>query len=181
MASYFPTLEISGSAYSFGHLDPFVIIVNSDMAKKKLRVHVRFTNHCFTKGYDAAVHPKDEPTIDDHSGNKRTFCPIRYRLSLSLPDIINRLIAPQEKVYQTIARRNWAYTVTVDDPAGPYHLFFEIRRASSSEKHLQDLNIVIESAYHEEKGYGPPKLLGKVGFVTLCGMVFCGKKLATKR
>lgn len=181
MASYFPALEISGNAYDFEHLDPFVMIVNSDMARKSLRVHVRFTNHCFTRGYNSFSHPAGEPAIEDHSGNKRTFCPIRYRLSLSLPDIIKRLINPQEKVYQTFARRNWAYTVTIDDPAGPYHLFFEIRKSPASERHLQDLSIVIESAYHEEKGYGPPNLLGRVGFVALCGMVFCGKKLATKR
>ena len=181
MASYFPTLEISGKEFDFTHLEPFIMHVNSDMAKKVLKVHVRFTNHCFTKGYEPFYHPEGEPIIYDHSENKRTFCPIRYRLSLALPEIINRLCDPAEKVYQTSAKRNWAYSITIDDPEGPYHLFFEIRRASRDERHLQDLNVVIESAYPEDRGYGPPSLLGRIGFVGLCGRVFCGKPLATKR
>lgn len=181
MANYFPDLVISEVNHDFSHLDPFVMMVKSDMAKKELKVHVRFTNHCFTKGYEAFNHPDGEPIIPDHSGNERTFCPIRYRLSLSLPAIISGLVNPQEKVFQTAARRNWAYSITIDDPAGPYHLFFEIRRASRDERHLQDLNVVVESAYNEEKGYGPPDLLGRIGFVALCGRVYCGKPLATKR
>ena len=181
MASYFPTLDISGEEFDFTHLEPFIMHVNSDMAKKVLKVHVRFTNHCFTKGYEAFYHPAGEQIIYDHSGNGRTFCPIRYRLSLALPEIINRLCDPAEKVYQTSAKRNWAYSITIDDPEGPDHLFFEIRRASRDEKHLQDLNMVIESAYPEDRGYGPPSLLGRIGFVGLCGRVFCGKPLATKR
>ena len=88
MASYFPTLEISGEEFDFTHLEPFIMHVNSDMAKKVLKVHVRFTNHCFTKGYESFYHPEGEPIIYDHSGNGRTFCPIRYRLSLALPEII---------------------------------------------------------------------------------------------
>ncbi len=181
MASYFPDLVLSGVKYDFSHLDPFMMIVKSDMAKKDLRIHVRFTNHCFTKGYDRRDHPDGDPVISDHSGNDRTFCPIRYNLSLSLPAIIKSLTKPEEKVSQTAARRNWSYSITVDDPKGPYHLFFEIRRTPQYERHLQDLNIVIESAYHEEKGYGPPKLLGRIGFVALCGRVFCNKPLSTKR
>ncbi|MEQ3291563.1 hypothetical protein [Klebsiella oxytoca] len=181
MANYFPDLTVSGVHYELTHLNPFVMAVKSDMAKKELKVHVRFTNHCFTKGYDRYGHPEGDPIIPDHSGNDRTFCPIRYRLSLKLPAIINSLINPQERVFQTAAKRNWAYSVTVEDPAGPYHLFFEIRKAAQHERHLQDLNIVVESAYHEDKAYGPPNLLGKVGFVVLCGKVFCRKPLATKR
>lgn len=181
MANYFPTIDISGESYDFRHLDPFIMIINSDMANKELRVHVRFTNHCFTKGYDRFTHPDGEPIIYDHSGNERTFCPIRYRLSFALPGIINQLCEPQQKVRQTAAKRNWAYSVTIDDPSGPYHLFFEIRRTPHSEQYLQNLNVVIESAYHEDKAYGPPELLERIGFVGLCGRVFCRKPLATKR
>ena len=77
MANYFPDLVISEVNYDFSHLDPFIMMVKSDMAKKELKVHVRFTNHCFTRGYEAFSHPEGEPIIPDHSGNERTFCPIR--------------------------------------------------------------------------------------------------------
>ena len=40
MASYFPTLDISGEEFDFTHLEPFIMHVNSDMAKKVFKVHV---------------------------------------------------------------------------------------------------------------------------------------------
>lgn len=41
----------------------------------------------------------------------------------ALPEIINRLCDPAEKVYQTSAKRNWGSSITIDDPEGPYFLF----------------------------------------------------------
>ena len=40
MASYFPTLDISGEEFDFTHLEPFIMHVNSDMAKKVLKVQI---------------------------------------------------------------------------------------------------------------------------------------------
>jgi len=179
MANYFPDLTIDENTYKFDHLDPFVMLIKSDMAKKTLRVQFRFTNHCFTEKHDPLTHPEGWPVLHDINGIERTFCPIRYRLSLELPDILKKLADPQTKVFQTAAKRNWAYSLKIEDPEGPFHIFFEIKKTSPKDKAYQDINIVIESAYHETTK--PPMLLGDVGFVLLCGRAYCGKPLATRR
>lgn len=60
----------------------------------------------------------------------------------------------------------------------PYHVFFELRR---SHDRAYDLGMVVESAYPEDPARGGPNILGKMGFVLLCGKVYTGKPVATKR
>ncbi|MHC8347488.1 hypothetical protein [Pseudomonas sp. RT6P73] len=177
VTAYFPTLTISSQTYDFAHLEPFKFTITSQMAKRDLRVHVTFSSHCFSQGYDTSTHPDGEPIILDSAGRPRTFCAIRYRLSLRLPAVIQGLNQPQSKVRETATRRNWAYSMTVQDPAGPYHVFFEIRRAAKEKP--QDLNLVVESAYHQTGQ--PPRLLGKMGFMLLCSKVYMRQPSSTKR
>lgn len=179
MTAYFPALTIDGVTYDFAHLDPFTFKVTSQLAKRDLRVHVTFTNHCYSRGYDAATHPAGQPIIGNGK-YKRTFCPIRYRLSHSIPAIVQGLTNPKVKVWETAAERNWCYSITIDDPSGPYHVFFEVRRAGPDRRQWQDINLVVESAYHEGQG-GGPALRGSMVFVLLCGKVFVGQPTATKR
>lgn len=124
-----------------------------------------------------AKHPAGEPVLSDSAGRPRTFCAIRYRLSLGLPVVIQGLNHPQSKVRETAALRNWAYSLTIQDPAGPYHIFFEIRRAAREKP--QDLNLVVESAYHQTEQ--PPRLLGKMSFMLLCGKVYLRQPSSTRR
>jgi hypothetical protein len=56
-----------------------------------------------------------------------------------------------------------------------------VRRTGAEHKHMQDLNIVIESAYHEDPNEGPPNVLGRMNFYVLCGKIFANKPVATKR
>lgn len=175
--SYFPALTIRDQIYDFAHLEPFNFNVASQLAKRDLRVRVTFSSHCFSQGYNAATHPLGEAIILDAAGRPRTFCTIRYRLSLGLPAVVLGLNHPQSKVHETAAQRNWAYSMTIQDPAGPYHVFFEIRRAAKEKP--QDLNLVVESAYHQTGQ--PPRLLGKMGFMLLCGKVYLRQPGSTNR
>lgn len=179
MTAYFPALTIGGQTYDFSHLEPFKFTIASQLAKRDLRVHVTFSNHCFTRGYEVGTHPVGEPIILDGK-RQRTFCPTRYRLSLTLPDVIQGLTHPKIKVWETAAERNWCYSITVEDPAGPYHVFFEIRRAGQDKRQWQDLNLVVESAYHQGEG-GGPALKGSMAFALLCGKVYMRQPTATKR
>lgn len=178
---YYDSLTLGGETFDFPHLEPFKMEFESKMANKWLRLHVTFKNHCFTKGYQAAEHIAGEPIFDELTESPRLFCRTRYRLSKSLPALVQSLNHPKVEVVQTAARRNWVYSIKIEDPAGPYHVFFEVRRPAAAHKHEQDLNIVIESAYHEEPEKGAPRLLGAMNFYLLCGKIFTGKPVATKR
>lgn len=120
MTAYFPALTIGNQTYDFAHLEPFKFKIASQLARRDLRVHVTFSSHCFSRGYEPQTHPEGEPIILDAAGRPRTFCVIRYRLSLGLPTVIQELNHPQAKVHETAAQRNWAYSLTIQDPIGPY-------------------------------------------------------------
>lgn len=178
---YFAPLNVGGEVFDLGHLQAFTFEFESQSLKKWLRVHVTFSNHCFTKGYGVEQHVPGEPIIDEFTPRPRLFCPIRYRLSKSLPELIRGMNHPAVKVFETVAERNWAYSIKIEDPDGPYHVFLEVRRPPAVHRHLQDVNLVIESAYHEDPEKGPPRLRGRMGFLLLCSNVFANKKTSTQR
>lgn len=62
------------------------------------------------------------------------------------------------------------------DNSGPYWAL-PIRLAAKEKP--QDLNLVVESAYHQTGQ--PPRLLGKMGFMLLCGKVYMRQPSSTKR
>lgn len=119
---FFPPLVIEGVTYEFSHLDPFTMRFVSNSANRQLRVNVRFSNHCFSYSPIDGQERQAPLMLFDHNNRERIFCPTRYRLSLSLPDIVRSLNNSKCKVYQTAARRNFNYSLQVDDPKGPYHL-----------------------------------------------------------
>ncbi len=178
---YFHPVQIGDEFFDLAHLEPFTMDVDSLAAKRKLRVRVIFSNHCFTTSCEPESTPAGYPVFETSSG-PRTFCPIRYGLSFSLPDLIRHLCDPKAKVWETAARRNWCRSIKIDDPEGPYHVFFEIRRevAEDRRKH-QELRLTVESAYHEDPKEGPPNLLGAMGFVLLCGKIYMRQPTATRR
>lgn len=177
MTTYFQPLTIGEQTYSLSHLEPVTFSFFSKAANRELKVHVTYSNHCFTSSWEASRRPEGQPILRDSGGRGRTFCEIRYRLSLGLPEVISRLNSAQCKVWQTHARRNWAYSVRVEDPAGPYHVFLGVSRAAR--ERVQDIDVMVESAYHETEG--APKLLGRMGFWMLCANTYLRKPISTKR
>jgi hypothetical protein len=178
---YFKPLIIRGQSYDLVHLNPIKLVVDSEQAKRALHVHARFTTHCFTEGFNPEVHAPDEPWIQDEGQRRRAFCAVRYGLSAHLPVAIHSLNHAKTKVYQTDARRNWLHSVTVEGQNGPYHIFFEVRRPPPDRRHLQDIELTVESAYPQRPGYPSPNTVGRMGFPLVIGNVFLGKPIATRR
>lgn len=178
---YFAPLVIRGRTHDLAHLDPFKLLVDSRTAGRVLRVHVRFTTHCFTKGFDPAACPPDEPRILDEGRRFRVFCPVRHGLSAHLPAAIQGLNHPKARVHQTGSRRNWLHSATVEGHHGPYHIFFEVRRAPQDRRRMQDVELTVESAYPQGDAYPAPITIGPMGFLVLIGNVFLGKPVAAKR
>ncbi|MBN3813651.1 hypothetical protein G3N97_31780 [Paraburkholderia sp. Ac-20347] len=178
---YFEPLNIGGVDYTFDHLEPFKFEFYSERAKKKLCVHVTFTNHCFSKKYEPKEHNPGDPIFDRSTPRPRMFCPIRHRLSYALRELIESMNNPKTKVWECATERNWTYSITVENPDGPYHLFFEVTRATGEKQKFQDLNFVVESAYHEDPEEGPPAVKGSMTLWLLCGKVFKREKTSTQR
>ena len=176
MATYFPALTIDAQTYTFDHLDPFSFSFHSQLAKRDLTIHVTYSNHCFSRGYVPEYHLLGEAVIG-HGARARFFCATRYRLSLELPAVVASLNQPHVKVWQTAAQRNWFYSIRIENPEGPYHVFFEVRRAASDRP--QDLNLVVESAYHQTEA--APKVFGRMGFMLLCSKIYLRQPITTKR
>ena len=177
---YHAPLHIGGQVIEFSHLEPFQMHVDSVRTGKSLRIHVRFMTHCFSKKFDPACHPEGEPIIHDASGRKRTFCHIRYGISVRLPELILALNHPKAMVTQTAKERNWLHSVSIDEPQGKYHIFFELRRAAVGDRERQDLNLVVESAYQQDPSRSEPAVRGSMGFILLCGKVYLGEPIATR-
>ena len=153
--------------------------VDSAKAGRPLQIHVRFTNHCFSESFDPTLHGPDVTTIPNQRP-LRVFSPTRYGLSQMLPATIQGMTGLQTQVQQTVAERNWVHSVSVATAAGPYHIFFVLRRANQSDRKLQDLNMTIESAY-PQRGQPAPQVRGRIGFTLLAGKVFLGEPVATRR
>jgi hypothetical protein len=174
---YHHPITIEDNVYSFGYLNPFEHIFYSEKAKKQIRVIIKFSNHCFTK---ACENSNENTQIIKDSGNRdRVFCPIRYQASTQLPTIIQQLLEANAKVWQTQQERNWVHTVTIQTPQGPYHVFFEVKRATKHDR--ADLRISVESAYPEDPQRGPPGVRGNMRIETLCTNTFLGRPISTKR
>lgn len=180
MGHHFPPVRIQGETLHLSHLEPFTLEVESDKAPRPLRVSVMFSNHCFTRSLPPdGSNPEGLPVLDADKPRPRLFCPTRYQLTHDLPSIVRNLSNPQAKVQQTKERRNWVYSITISNPSGPYHVFFEIRKTPKPHRRQQDLNMFVESAYHETDK--APGVLGKMKFVMLCGKVYREERVTTRR
>ena len=176
---YHPPLVHAGVTYDLAHLNPFHMTVDSTRAGRELRVHVVFTNHCFSEGFDPAIHGPASPLIPRQQP-PRVFNQVRYDLSKQLPLLIREVNSPKAQVQQTSAGRNWVHSVRIDTLAGPYHVFFVLRREGQENRRLQDLNMTVESAY-PQGAQSAPQVRGRIGFVLLAGKTFLGEPVATKR
>jgi hypothetical protein len=175
-------LCIRGEIYDLSHLEPFQFDVLSSKVSRSLRINVRFTNHCFSEAFNPEKHQADEPVISDGQ-KRRAFCPDRYALSLRLPSLIRGLADPAVRVHETAARRNWMHAALVDVPSTgtQYQIFFELRRTVPDRRSLQDLDMVVESAYPADPSRAKPNILGPVRFALLAGSLYLGKVVKTRR
>ena len=147
------------------------------LAQKTLRVRVTFTSHCFSEAYDAATHPPGDTIIDQDTKRWRTYCPVRDQLSKGLSNVISTLI--DEEVWQSATERNWVYSTTVQVAAGPYHVFFEVKKAPPEQRTWQDVNLIVESAYPQSGA--PPAVRGKKPFALVCGEEYTGRRRKAKK
>lgn len=157
--SYWKPLIHEGKYIDLNHLEPFEFKCNVS-GQPERRVFVKFDEHTFTR----------EITIEDEQNHicfkDRIFCPIRYNLSLGLPNLIKNL--PNTSVYETWERGGYVYfAAQVPSEIGPYHIFFTVKRYVFSKK-KKGVEMYIQSAYPREKGvYGDGQTPNTISFARL--------------
>jgi len=168
---YFPTLMVGGAPVGFAHLEPFQMSVVTEGRPGGAVIDVRFSNHCFSEGYDAALHANPVDVWD--RGRRRVFDQARYDLSLGLPAILAALA--NSHVYQT-PEANFVRIATLDGAAGEYRVYFNLRRAPVGSGH--DLSLFVESAYRPDLAMAlKPARMTKVRFKLLADKVLRGESL----
>lgn len=171
---FFPTLLIDGAPVNFDHLEPFQFVMETQTRPKGAVIDVRFSNHCFSESYDAALHP--DPVVDVWDrGQRRVFNQARYDLSFGLRAILEGL--PNAQVYHT-PEANFV-RIVAPDGNGPdeYRVYFNAKRGGG--RGDCDVSLFVESAYAPDFGKQvlKPAQMTKVRFALLVDKTIRGEKL----
>lgn len=83
------------------------------------------------------------------------------------------------QVFQTSARRNFAYVVKTTLHDKDYNIFFEVRKRNTSNPDC-DLVMRIESAYVFDEGKSL-EYTGKIRFLILCQKIYLGEKIQCRK
>ncbi|MFW9340561.1 hypothetical protein, partial [Glaesserella parasuis] len=129
---------------------------------------VLYSDHCFTARVNRSV-----------SDSERVFSIERYNLSKLLPNIIEGLNNDKIQVFQTLARRNFAYVVKTTLNDKDYNIFFEVKKSNNSNPDC-DLVIRIESAYVFDNDC-KLEYSGKIRFLILCQKIYQGEKIQCRK
>ena len=163
---------IDGVRLDLAHLEPRRLTFFVDKIGRALSIEVRFSNHCFTVGFDDERHDRQHLIWDHRS--RRAYDPARHELSRRLPAIVDAL--PGASVYMTPTDRNYVYLANVVLADGAcYPMYFSLRRAAPG--HRQQLLIVVESAYPVQDRRRVLAGTTKISFAVLCAKVYQGDRV----
>lgn len=163
------SLAVDGEAVDFTHLEPFTFTCVTEGRPDGAVISVSFSNHCFTESFVPEAH-EGRPTMRDDRGRERAFCPVRYGLSLRLPELVRAL--PAGQVFQT-PEANYV-RVQLDDGL-EYRMYFNIRRAPPGSDH--HLRMFVESAYPPDGRALATRRMQKVRFKLVVDKLLKNQKL----
>lgn len=166
--NYFDDIKFADEYYSLAHLNPIYFEFFGQKVKQNLKIKVLYSDHFFSAQVNRMV-----------VNSPRVFSLQRYELSKLLPNIILEMNNEKVQVFQTLARRNFAYVVQTRLNEKNYNIFFELHRANERNNDC-DLVMRIESAYvfddDRELQYS-----GKIRFLILCQKVYLGEKIQCRK
>lgn len=166
--NYFDDIKIGNEIFSLSHLNPKYLEFYGQKLQKTLKLKVLYSDHCFTARVNRSV-----------SDSERVFSMERYNLSKLLPNIIEGLNNDKIQVFQTLARRNFAYVVKTTLNDKDYNIFFEVKKSNNSNPDC-DLVIRIESAYVFDNDC-KLEYSGKIRFLILCQKIYQGEKIQCRK
>lgn len=169
---FFPTLLVAGAPVNFDHLEPFQFLVATKARPGGATIDVRFSNHCFSESYNAAIHVGSIIDVWDR-GRRRVFSQQRYDLSLGLREIVEAL--PTSTIFLT-PEANFVRIMTAgNNGIGEYRVYFNAKHGRDA----SDVSLYIESAYPPDfsKQVLKPSQMTKVRFPVLVDKTIRGEKI----
>ena len=142
--SNFHNKPFEGITYTFGHLQPLQMKVplNTD-GSLVIDMHVTFGCHCFTEGFDDAVHRPDHRYT--YKGETRAFDPLRYECSLQLPRLMQAML--KGTIYNADESYTYAAHITLESITGQqsYSIFFNLEKDKRAK--APAVRMFVKSAY----------------------------------
>lgn len=142
------TVSSQNVRYSFHHLQPSKVILPGRAKNgQDLIVRLSFMSHVYSKNYNAL---SLEAKLQDEAGNPRSFCPIRYNLSLQVRVLCEQLLLANEITWHSKDRHQKSNLAICDSPnlAGlKYLIFYTVFPSKSKNAHLEFL---VKSAYEKQ-------------------------------
>jgi hypothetical protein len=178
-----PDICIDGGLVTFNHLRSHILTVSGldPNLPEPMTVLVRYSDHCFSEGFDDAVHSVSAvlPWCTHNSADKRVFSRERYDWSFQLRPLIEGLAS--RRVHQTTRVRNFMLVTTHRNQSGePYNVFFNLGRASPGAAH--NLVMTVVSAYTSNAPTASVRSSPtNIRFRMLCGKAWRGESLAFRR
>jgi hypothetical protein len=169
-----PAHEAAGQTYDLSHLHPIryplLLPAHPNHRAQEVEVRVGFSAHTFTTGCLIAEDPDTQYSTGPR--DLRKFCPERYELSKTLPDVVRKLDG--RKCF--FADRHNYFVVELPGalPAGfEYWVFFDVRGVDDPGAVL----LFVQSAYVGDSKMSPRGRKGeKVGFRVLVNKALEGRR-----
>lgn len=142
--SNFPSKQFEGALYTFGHLQHIQMKVplNAE-GNLVIDMHVTFGCHCFTEGFDGAVHRPDHRYT--YQNELRAFDPLRYECSLQLPRLMQAML--KGTIYNADESYTYAAHITLESSEGSqsYSIFFNLKKDKQAP--TPAVRMFVKSAY----------------------------------
>lgn len=147
-----------GTIYTFDHLKPIDVVLTITVNKKQYQVPLvlLFSNHCFTDGKDNSVQQNDPWYMLSDSTGHRTFCKERWKSSLTLPDLMHKVVTENAACYRLDRDSCYIHIHGPDqrNRFSGWYIFFEFRRPKPNQ--LPSLRVTINTHHRR---MDPPKSL----------------------
>lgn len=146
-----PPYAHGAGTYDLSHLYParftLSFTARAGYAARDVEIRVGYSSHVFTTRCVSGEQPH---AAYSKAHDARVFCPIRYRLSFTLPALVGNL--GNRRCYATRHKNHFIVNALEALPSGTeYWVFFNLRRVDKADA----LRLFVESAYPGERPKHP--------------------------
>jgi hypothetical protein len=143
--------SVQDKIYSFSHLENkifnFTRPESGDLEARTTKILLSYSDHCFTDHFGEDDHFYSKEGVED-----RYLCPLRYKLSLGLPDLIKKIVSSNPYIGRTYSkgRREQFFYVEEHYKDETYRMFLEFSPLRNSKNIIEGIRIDVKSAYDEK-------------------------------